>query len=446
MKNASLTVILGFGVTGQSVARHLSEKSLAFAVIDTRPQPGAALPANGEYYWQSDNWPHGLVKRATKVVVSPGLSPQHPLVAQARNAGLPVCTDIDLFLANAEAPVIGVTGTNGKSTVVSLVGHLLQNHGFACGVGGNLGPPALDLLSEQAQIYVLELSSFQLAHSGGLELASAAVLNIGDDHLDWHGSRAAYAAAKCSIYDRAQHRVGAVGVTDFGLDAWVGSDEPLQSDTWGLKDCRGEPWVCFADKPLMPAKELPLSGRHNIENCLWALALVTPWIEPSLAIKHLTNFSPLPHRFVSVPGPADLHCIDDSKATNVGATLAALEGFERNHSLILIAGGDSKGADLTPLGAAMEGRVRALFTLGVDAQRINDIAQHHGVAWRQVDTMDQAVDAGVACARAGDTLLLSPACASLDMYDNFAQRGDHFAASVRRYLNFETSGGDLEKS
>ena len=125
------------------------------------------LPANGEYYWQSDNWPHGPSQTSkSAVVVSPGLSPQHPLVAQARNAGLPVCTDIDLFLANAEAPVIGVTGTNGKSTVVSLVGHLLQNHGFACGVGGNLGPPALDLLSEQVQIYVLELSSFQLAHSG----------------------------------------------------------------------------------------------------------------------------------------------------------------------------------------------------------------------------------------------------------------------------------------
>jgi UDP-N-acetylmuramoylalanine--D-glutamate ligase len=230
------------------------------------------------------------------------------------------------------------------------------------------------------------------------------------------------------------------------LDAWISGSKSVQGDAWGIKDRQGETWICFADEPLMSASELPLSGRHNIENCLWALALVKPWIEPSKAVEQLANFAPLPHRFVSVPGPAHLHCIDDSKATNVGATMAALEGFEGNQSLILIAGGDSKDADLTPLGAAMEGRVRVLFTLGVDAPRINHIAQQHGVAWHQVETMDEAVDAAIACARSGDTLLLSPACASLDMYDNFSQRGDHFAASVNRYLDFQISGVDLEQS
>lgn len=447
MKDAPLTVILGFGVTGQSVARHLCAKGQGFAVVDTRSQPEAAMLADGEYHWQCENWPLGLAQRTAKVVVSPGLSPQHPLVEKAQEAGLPICTDIDLFLSMTKAPVIGVTGTNGKSTVVSLVGHLLQSQGFACGVGGNLGPPALDLLAQQAQIYVLELSSFQLAYSGGLKLASAGILNIGDDHLDWHGSATGYAAAKRSIYDKAQYRVGAtavVGVTDFGLDAWVGSDEPVQGDIWDLKDFQGEPWVCFADKPLVPTSELPLSGSHNVANCLWALALVKPWIEPDQAVKHLANFVPLPHRFVSVPGPARLHCIDDSKATNVGATLAALEGFQRNQSLILIAGGDSKGADLTPLGTAMEGRVRALYTLGVDAPRINDIAQQHGVVWHPVDTMDEAVDTAMVCARPGDTLLLSPACASLDMYDNFSQRGDHFTDLVSRYVDFKIPEGDVE--
>jgi UDP-N-acetylmuramoylalanine--D-glutamate ligase len=449
MNDASLTVILGFGVTGQSVARHLAGRGQGFAVIDTRPPPDQILPAAGEYYWQCDSWPHEVSQRTAKVVVSPGLSPQHPLVEQARHLSLPICTDIDLFLAMTDVPVIGVTGTNGKSTVVSLVGHLLQNWGFACGVGGNLGPPALDLLSEEAQFYVLELSSFQLAYSGGLELASAGVLNIGDDHLDWHGSAASYAAAKCRIYDKAQYRVGATDVvsdTDVALDAWISGSKSVQGDAWGIKDRQGETWICFADEPLMSASELPLSGRHNIENCLWALALVKPWIEPSKAVEQLANFAPLPHRFVSVPGPVHLHCIDDSKATNVGATMAALEGFEGNQSLILIAGGDSKDADLTPLGAAMEGRVRVLFTLGVDAPRINHIAQQHGVAWHQVETMDEAVDAAIACARSGDTLLLSPACASLDMYDNFSQRGDHFAASVNRYLDFQISGVDLEQS
>ena len=448
MKGESLTVVLGFGATGQSVARFLSAKELGFAVIDTRPRQDVPLPTKGEYHWQCESWPQGLSRRTAKVVVSPGLSPQHPLVKQAQDAGLPICTDIDLFMSAAEAPVIGVTGTNGKSTVVSLVGHLLKRHGFACEIGGNLGPPALDLLSPQAQIYVLELSSFQLAYSGDLELASAGVLNVGDDHLDWHGSAANYAAAKLSIYDKAQYRVGTggvAGVTDFDLHAWVGATEQCLGESWSVRDCFGEPTVCLADKPLLPVRELPISGRHNVENCLWALALVKPWVDPSRAVEYFMNFTPLPHRFVSVPGPEQLHCIDDSKATNVGATLAALEGFQRNLSLILIAGGDSKGADLTPLGTAMEGRVRALYTIGVDAPRLNDIAQRHGVACHHVGTMDEAVAESMACARVGDTLLLSPACASLDMYDNFSQRGDHFATLVSRYLGFKISGENVER-
>lgn len=449
MTESSLTVVIGFGITGQSVARHLSAQHQDFAVIDTRPCPVSALPAQGEYYWESESWPAGLLERAAQVVVSPGLSPQHPLVSFAQTSGLPLCSDIDLFMTMTEAPVIGVTGTNGKSTVVSLVGHLLNAQGLACEVGGNLGPPALDLLSQHTEVYVLELSSFQLAYSGDLALASAGLLNIGDDHSDWHGSAANYAEAKCRIYGDAAYRVGTAAtptICGVDLDAWIGLNSEANSNTWRLGNYQGKRWIYYEDQPLLAEHELPLSGAHNTENCLWALALVKPWIEPKDAVQGLSDFAPLPHRFASVPGPAGLHCIDDSKATNVDAALAALRGFERNQSLLLIAGGDSKGADLSPLGDAMRGRVKTLYSLGVDAPRVNDIAQRHGVEWHQVESMDRAVALAMGRACAGDTLLLSPACASLDMYENFAQRGDHFAAVVSSYVDFEITGGDVAGS
>lgn len=426
------TVVLGFGLTGQSVARYLMARDNRPIVLDSRPAQTLSTQWDQlEIHWGVEDWPSQVLRHADRVVVSPGLPPHHSLVRQAREAGLPVVSDIDLFMSEIDAPVVGVTGTNGKSTVVSLIGHLLQSAGMKCRVGGNLGVPALELLKDDCQIVVLELSSFQLAHSERLKLASAGVLNISDDHRDWHLDFDSYQKAKLSIYASAAYRVGRPN-DETPMDAYVASGSPCIG-SWQVSQKNEVPWLYFDKAPLLPVSELPLAGAHNAENCLWAMALVQPWIDPEKACRLLSGFTGLPHRFTSVKGPEGIRCINDSKATNVGSTLAALTGFKQDAKLILIAGGDSKDADLKPLGAAMHGRVRLLITLGQDAQKLNTVAEERDIAWRQVNDMDQAVAVALAHAEAGDTVLLSPACASLDMYPNFAARGDDFAQCVAQH-------------
>lgn len=432
MSNLPRTVILGFGLTGQSVARHLCAKNTRPVVLDSRPvQPVADDWPMLDIRWEAEGWPTALLSQTDRAIVSPGLPLHHPLVRQAREANIELLSDIDLFMSEAHAPVVGVTGTNGKSTVVSIVGHLLKTHGLCCAVGGNLGVPALDLLSDANDIYVLELSSFQLAHSGSLPLASAGLLNVSDDHRDWHGDFARYQQSKQRIYAAADHCVGTLD-SDLAMNTRV-AVAPPHAHQWGVAPLDGSSWVCHGQTPLLPISKLPLKGHHNVENCLWAMALVEPWIAPPAAARLLTGFEGLPHRFAAIPSPPLIQCINDSKATNVGATLAALAGFERQEQLILIAGGDSKGADLAPLGPAMQGRVRQLLTLGKNAVQLNDVASDYGVDWRHVDSMDQAVAAALSQAKAGDTVLLSPACSSLDMYTNFATRGEHFTQLVAQY-------------
>jgi UDP-N-acetylmuramoylalanine--D-glutamate ligase len=426
------TVILGFGVTGQSVARHLCANNTLPIVLDSRSPQAVAHDWPGlDVRWESEEWPASLLAQTDRAIVSPGLPLDHPLVRQAREANIALLSDIDLFMSEVDVPVVGVTGTNGKSTVVSLVGHLLKAHGLTCAVGGNLGVAALDLLSDVNDMYVLELSSFQLAHSAALPLASAALLNVTDDHRDWHGDIVRYRQSKRRVYTAANYCVGSLD-TELAMDALV-AVAPPQAHQWGVADHGGDSWIYHGQTPLLPITELPLTGRHNVENCLWALALVEPWIAPPAAAQLFTGFEGLPHRFAAVPSPAHIRCINDSKATNVGAALAALTGFERQQKVILIAGGDSKGADLTPLGPAMQGRVRQLLTLGKNAAELNDVATQYGIAWRHIETMDQAVAAAMDQAEAGDTVLLSPACSSLDMYANFSTRGEHFTQLVAQY-------------
>ena len=432
MSDSPRTVILGFGVTGQSVARYLCARETIPIVLDSR----SAQPLTDDWQaldvrWETSQWPTSLLAETDRAVVSPGLPLRHPLVEQARSANIELLSDIDLFMSKVDVPVIGITGTNGKSTVVSLVGHLLSASGLACAVGGNLGVPALDLLKDRNDMYVLELSSFQLAHSGVLSLASAALLNISDDHRDWHGDFARYQQSKQRIYAAADHCVGTLD-SDLAMNTRV-AVAPPHAHQWGVAPLDGSSWVCHGQTPLLPISKLPLKGHHNVENCLWAMALVEPWIAPPAAARFLTGFEGLPHRYAAIPSPPYIQCINDSKATNVGATLAALAGFERQQRLILIAGGDSKGADLAPLGPAMQGRVRRLLTLGKNAAELNEVALRYGIDWQHLDTMDQAVAAALDQARPGDTVLLSPACSSLDMYASFAARGEHFAQLVADY-------------
>ena len=432
MRKATGTVVLGYGVTGKSVVQHLRAQGIDPQVLDTRPRPNSPEGLGDvEVHWRVQKWPTELLAAAQQVIVSPGLPLHHPLVQQAKDAHIPIYSDIDLFMAKVGMPVIGVTGTNGKSTVVSLVGHLLQASELECVVGGNLGVPALQLLDTPADIYVLELSSFQLAHSAHLALASAGVLNITDDHRDWHGDFESYRRAKERIYVNADYCVGCLS-TDCDVDVTVDVSAP-GVNRWGVAYHEEALWLFCDDTPLIATSDLPLAGRHNVENCLWALALVEPWIEPRHAAQLLVGFQGLPHRFESLSGPTGIRCVNDSKATNVGATVAALEGFARDGTLILIAGGDSKHADLAPLGEVMRGRAQLLVTLGQDAAALNEAASASGVLWRQVATMEEAVSTAFEHAKAGDTVLLSPACASLDMYANFAARGDHFKELVSQH-------------
>ncbi len=429
--------ILGFGITGQSVARYLLARGEMPVVLDTRPErPVHADFAELEIHWQCDAWPEQVLFDAQVAIVSPGLPLNNLLLEQARASKLSMVSDIDLFFDNVTAPVIGVTGTNGKSTVVSLVGHILRSAGYRCAIGGNLGEAALDLLGEQMDFFVLELSSFQLEHSKNLPLAQSVILNVTADHLDHHGSLPNYVAAKKKIlagarswiYSREDENTQGgdlPGVASFGFS------KPNSQEAWGLARHKQQEWIFKAALPICPSASLPLKGRHNALNCMAAMALVEPWVEPSVVADYLCDFQGLEHRFQTVTEIAGVTFVNDSKATNVGSTMAALDGLKRADNIVLIAGGDAKGADLGPLAESLRGRVKRLIVLGKDGPSVVALADQCGIPHLSVTSMEDAVVASIKNTTSGDLVLLSPACASLDMYDNFQQRGDIFANAVR---------------
>ncbi|MEZ7818981.1 MAG: UDP-N-acetylmuramoylalanine--D-glutamate ligase [Candidatus Azotimanducaceae bacterium] len=428
--------ILGFGITGQSVARYLLARGENPVVLDTRP----AKPIDEEFsqleiHWQCNVWPEKVLPHTATVIVSPGLPLGNCLLEQARSSGLTVISDIDLFFDNVTAPVIGVTGTNGKSTVVSLVGHILRSAGYKCAVGGNLGEAALDLIDNKIDFYVLELSSFQLEHSRSLPLARSVILNITEDHVDHHGSVRNYVAAKQKILADAKSWIysredASTQGADFAAMVSFGLDKSAAQDAWGIALEHGQEWVFRGELAICASANLPLQGRHNVLNCMAAMALVESWVEPSSVVSHIGDFQGLAHRFQAVAEIAGVAFVNDSKATNVGSTKAALDGLERKANVVLIAGGDAKGADLQTLADSLTGRVKRLVTLGKDGPGIGVLADQCGIAHVAVASIEDAVTAAVQDVAAGDMVLLSPACSSLDMFDNFQQRGEVFARAV----------------
>lgn len=433
------TAILGMGVTGLSCLRYLAGEALL--VLDTRDEPpnaaaARALCPEAELRFGADACGADFAG-VERLVVSPGVGLDHPLVERARGAGVEVLSDIDLFCRAARAPIHAVTGTNGKSTVTALAGHLLAALGQRVGVGGNIGEAALEVLGDDRDSYVLELSSFQLERMASYPFHAATILNVTEDHLDRHGDLAAYAASKRRIYRQARRVVanrqdpltapqepGMVPVT-FGLDA-------PQDGHWGLSGRDTERVLMRGGEVLMPLAELPLAGIHNALNVLAACALVA---EPGVPLTRLADavrsFRGLPHRCTLVAEVAGVRFVDDSKATNVGATLAALDGLgdpARRH-LVLIAGGDGKGADFAPLAGPVKRYVKAVVLLGRDAPRLASALGDSAPLTRVAD-MNEAVAAAGRLAEHGDTVLLSPACASLDMFRSYAARGEAFAAAV----------------
>jgi UDP-N-acetylmuramoylalanine--D-glutamate ligase len=436
-------LIVGLGCTGLSCARFFHRLGKPFTVVDSRDNPPglAALRREcPEAELVLGDIPQARLQQAGQLIVSPGVAISHPAIAAALEQGVPVCGDIDLFVAQAQAPVVGISASNGKSTVTELFGRMARRAGIAVAVGGNLGPPALDLLSDDRELYVLELSSFQLERAGDLGLEVACLLNLSPDHMDRHSTMLEYHTAKQRIFRACKSLV-------YNRDEAL--TRPLQADTvsnwsfgfgepdfhgFGLRQRAGEEWLYYAFEPLMPVAEVALVGRHNVANALAALALGQALKLPLAAmLEELREFRGLPHRSQTVADIAGVRYINDSKATNPAATCAALAGFATDHKLILIAGGQGKGADFTELCEKIPASCKAVVLLGEDAGSLEQLLAGSLPTLRAV-SMQDAVGQAAEFANPGDTVLLSPACASFDMFSGFAERGERFITAVQQLL------------
>jgi UDP-N-acetylmuramoylalanine--D-glutamate ligase len=434
------TVVLGLGLTGLSVARHLHAQGRPFAVADTRTRPPRleALRALApEAPLHLGPFDPSLLAGARRLIVSPGVVLGEAAIRQALACGVEVIGDVELFARAARAPVVAITGSNGKSTVTELMAEMARRAGRQVRAGGNLGPPALDLLQgPEPELYVLELSSFQLETLHSLRPKAAVVLNLSADHLDRHGDLQRYAATKARVYRGAERCVvnrdepralAAAGHDNIGF----GLDHPSQGH-YGLCTRAGEVGLARGSQWLLGEGELRITGRHNLANALAALALgeavgldLTPMLDA------LRGFAGLAHRTQWVAEHRGVRWYNDSKGTNVGATLAALEGLPG--PVVLIAGGVGKGADFTVLRAALARKARAVVLMGRDARLI--AGQLRGaVPLSFAEDMRAAVAQAAQQARAGDSVLLSPACASFDMYRDYAQRGEAFMGAVREWI------------
>ncbi|EED33851.1 UDP-N-acetylmuramoylalanine--D-glutamate ligase [gamma proteobacterium NOR5-3] len=432
-------VVVGLGVTGLSVARYLARQGEEFTVVDTREHPPgleALRSEMPEVPVMLGTDAQDVLDTAAQLIVSPGISPQEPWLQRAVSAGAKLCGDIDLFVAAAAAPVIGITGSNAKSTVTEMLGAMVQAAGRRTAVGGNLGVPALDLLDDQTEFYVLELSSFQLERAGPLNLEVATVLNLTPDHLDRHGSMPLYHQAKHRIFNGCRAVVFNVDdpLTIPPLAAgrrqvsWRMGEPELTG--FGLRLVDGEQMIVEGFEPLMRADEVSLPGRHNLANALAALALGAAIDLPRDAmLSVLRSFKGLEHRCELVLEREGVRWINDSKATNVGAALAAINGLGAEHRLILIAGGRDKGADFRSLAPAVAAHCEVVLLIGEAA---DGIATALGASCDTViaETLEHAVELAAARARSGDIVLLSPACASFDQFASYTHRGERFKQLV----------------
>ncbi|MCQ2048004.1 UDP-N-acetylmuramoyl-L-alanine--D-glutamate ligase [Pseudomonas kunmingensis] len=424
-----------------SLVRHLARRGLPFAVADTRVNPPELATLKAEYpdvQVRCGELDVEFLCTASELLVSPGLAVSTPALQEAAARGVKLSGDIELFAREAKAPIIAITGSNAKSTVTTLVGEMAVAAGRTVAVGGNLGTPALDLLADDVELYVLELSSFQLETTEQLNAEVATCLNISEDHMDRYSGLPAYHQAKHRIFRGARQvvvnrddRLSRPLVAD-DLPTWTFGLGKPDFKGFGLFEETGEKYLAFQFDALMPVRELKMRGAHNQSNALAALALghaVGLPFEPML--ETLRQFVGLPHRCQWVGQRGDVSYYDDSKATNVGAALAAIEGLgaDIDGKLVLIAGGDGKGADFSALRAPIARYCRAVVLLGRDAQRLAD-ALADATTLVHVATLGEAVQRAVECAEAGDAVLLSPACASLDMFKNFEERGRLFAAAV----------------
>lgn len=443
VEQQSRTLVVGLGITGLSVARYLSAQGLQVAVADSREHPPGLEQLQQEHRDVAvflGPFDDQLFAQADQLVVSPGVPLSTPQIQAAQARGVSVIGDIELFASAARAPIVAITGSNGKSTVTTLVGEMAKQSGIKVAVGGNLGTPALDLLNEQVELYVLELSSFQLETTTRLGAKVAAVLNLQADHMDRYPSLQAYSAAKARVLKDAERAV--VNADDLLVMAMQSAapracftlHEPSEQATFGIAIVDGVEFLCRAQQPLLPLRELGIAGRHNQANALAALAIGSALgLADDSMLEVLRGFPGLPHRTQLVAEIDGVRWYNDSKATNVGAAQAALYGMHKGDGslAVIVLGGDCKGGDFSELHDTLAQCARAVVLFGRDAPIIRE-AIPAGIPVREANDMQQVVAHCAELAQPGDHVLLSPACASFDRFRNYQERGEVFSAAVRR--------------
>ena len=444
--NQALYLVVGLGKTGHSIAGYLQRRNLPFVVYDTREQP----PDREEFSRQFPgvdvffgDFPIELYSQLTEIVVSPGVALDALFIQEAQRFGIPIVGDIECLAREITAPAIAITGTNGKSTVTTLLGEMAKEAGLSVAVAGNIGMPVLDLLDDgqHYDLWVLELSSFQLDLVYSLKPRAATILNVSPDHLDRHHSLAGYVAAKQRIYLQAhtliynrddietfpfeQPRVSPANTTSFGLNPATGMD-------WGIVSQQGKQYLARGSQSMMAVEQLRIKGKHNWQNALAACALAEA---AGIEFRHvqavLQSFPGLAHRCQWVRTLDGVEWINDSKGTNIGATISAIAGIGGNllGKIVLIAGGLGKGADFTELRPSVSAYVRSLVLIGTDADKIEQALSDIAPTVR-ANSFEEAILQARSEAKPGDVVLLSPACASLDMFRDFNHRGESFANLV----------------
>ena len=427
-------VVVGLGITGLSVVKHLMRLpvDLQVKVIDTRDNPPGQdqLPTDVELH--AGGWRNDWLTDADLIVTNPGVALATPEIQQVLAAGIPVVGDIELFAWQVDKPVIAITGSNGKSTVTDLTGVVATAAGLNVGVGGNIGVPALDLLELDADLYVLELSSFQLETTSNLSLVAAAFLNLSEDHMDRYQGMADYRQAKLRIFEHAKACIVNADDSETYPDenhavVEFSTEHPAKAC---VTEFEGKEYLTFDDEKILAVEQLSLVGRHNVANALVVIALLMEaGINVHAGLDAMKSYRGLTHRCQVVADNQGIKWVNDSKATNVASTLAALSGLSLVGKLYLLVGGDGKGADFSELSPALARLNVQLCCFGEDGDKFMPL---HSSA-KRFDTMQDIVQWVSPQLKSGDMVLLSPACASFDQFNNFMARGDAFAELAQQF-------------
>ena len=433
-------VIVGLGKTGLSCFRYLSNQGLNVAITDSREEPPELLELRAEFesasvYLGQIN--EQVLLASDQIILSPGVSLDNKSIKLSIENNIPVFGDIELFCQKAQAPIIAVSGSNGKSTVTTIVAEMTRLAGLKTYVGGNIGIPALDLLSDSSpDLYVLELSSFQLETTYSLNAHASVVLNVSPDHMDRYSSLKDYANTKKRIYsgqglmvlNKDEEYIHSI--MDSKRDTIYFSLDAPEGENFGLINHNNEVWLSQGNEKIINKNQLKIKGEHNISNALAAMALAGAVNVPTnIMADVLKNFTGLEHRCQLVREIDNVSWYNDSKATNVGACIASITGLCELGNIILIAGGDSKGADLSGLNPIVKKYIKRVFLFGIDANKLADV-MGSDVDKEFVNNMNEAVKGASKIADPDDIVLLAPACSSLDMYKNYQQRGDAFISAI----------------